>query len=168
MAIRVDGAGPAVKLLIAERDSVLGGRRRAGGADELCVFVPSGSGSPGDLALRTLRHIAAVERSGQRIVRAVIGAGPRSCGQVLAARTLMARAVIAHQCSVGAGELIFTCTAGPGSRVQHELLALAGTLTSELGTSRIAVRVLLDCRIFKDEAGRARIATERPLAGESG
>jgi len=160
MSNSLNAKRPPVRLLIAEEGASVAHRRTSGnnGHSELAIFVPAGSDSPSRLALRTLRHIADIERSGQRISRAVITAGARSDGQVLAARSLVARALIAHQTAVGCGELVLVTRADAGSRAQHELLALAGTLTSELGTSRISIRVLIDCATERASSDGQRTA----------
>lgn len=113
-------------------------------ADELDVFVLPDADSPSDLALRVLRQIAAIERSGQHIRSAVIAAAGDGGGQSLAARCLIARAMVAHQMGRGSGELVLTSRAVPGRRVQNQLLALAGALTVEAGASDVSIRVLID------------------------
>jgi hypothetical protein len=111
---------------------------------ELTVFVLADSDPPNRLALRVMRHIAAIERSGQRIASATLVAGAERGAQALAARCLMARALFAHQVNVGAGELVFSTRVHPDGHSQHELLALVGALTGERGAQQISIRVLID------------------------
>jgi hypothetical protein len=145
---------PAVRLFVVESGAPMpiGSAPRAGETSELSIFVLADSDPPSRLALRVLRHIAAIERSGQRIVSATIVSGSQSGAQALAARCLMARALVAHQAGIGSGELVFSSGTGDVQREQQELLAMAGALTGERGAERVSIRVVIDDVLEPDSA----------------
>ena len=110
-------------------------------ATELMVVVEGESEPPLDFALSTMRRIATLERSGRRVREVVILVSGQHDGQALAARCLLARAVLTHQMQEGQGELTFDAQPETDTEAQHELLSLAGVLMTDLGHSQISIRV---------------------------
>jgi len=145
---------PAIRFFVVESGAALpaGSAPCAGDTSELSIFVLADADPPNRLALRVLRHIAAIERSGQRIVSATIVTGVRRGAQSLAARCLIARALVAHQAGMGSGELVFSAGTDNARHEQEELLAMAGALTGERGAERVSIRVVIDDSADLDSA----------------
>jgi hypothetical protein len=145
---------PAIRFFVVESGATMpaGSVPCVSDTSELSIFVLADADPPNRLALRVLRHIAAIERSGQRIVSATIVTGVQRGAQSLAARCLIARALVAHQAGAGSGELVFSAGTDDAPREQEELLAMAGALTGERGADRVSIRVVIDDSVDPDSA----------------
>lgn len=113
--------------------------RADGGFHEL-VVVAQDRVTPTDLVLRVARTLVSFEQRGRTLERAVLIVGGRNDASADAARCLIARSLAAHLATSSKGELeIVYCKSDKASR-RHELLALAGVLTSE-APSHLSVSV---------------------------
>jgi hypothetical protein len=86
--------------------------------------------APGELALRGIHRIASIESGGERIRRALVLIAPRIDEQSMAARDLLARAVLTHG-SRGPLELVFEACSEWEIPLRAWLLALAGKLMAD-------------------------------------
>lgn len=93
------------------------------------------------LAARTMRRLADVERAGKKLTEAVIVVSAAKDAGTLAARCLLVRLLLAHLLRTGGGEVVLAADGATDSELRHQLLALAGTLAGEVGSSGIAIRV---------------------------
>jgi hypothetical protein len=132
-----------LRLLIVERGADLPALSPTDPIGDL-VIVPDGSDLPMDLALRVVQRIARAERRGQHVEEATIAIANDGRRQRSAARALIARALVRHQLHAGGGEILLWARCSPTSDTRHEILALAGVLMSELGSTRVSLRVLFD------------------------
>lgn len=110
--------------------------------DETVVVHQLDGELPVDLARRVVRRIGALERSGRGVARAAILMACRSDSQVMAARHLLARALVAHAHAAlaGATEFILAVDGGGDADLRQELMALAEVLVGGSG-SHVAIRV---------------------------
>ncbi len=105
------------------------------------VSMGRGAGaSSAALTAKALRRVGRLERAGRRIDQAVISVGRDGRGPE-SARALLARALLVHQTRHGGSVLEFVAPADVEADVRRELLALVGTLTSELNAPVPVVRL---------------------------
>lgn len=93
-----------------------------------------------DLVLRVSRTLVSFEQRGRRLERAILVVGGQSDASAHAARCLIARSLAAHLATAAKGELEIVSHKGNEASRRHELLALAGILTSE-APSHLSVSV---------------------------
>lgn len=100
------------------------------------AVIPQQPGeTPGELALRASRRVAALAEHGAPIGTVIIAAGAECDDHVFAARCAVARSLIQAMGGRG-GQLLFSAPARLPDAARHELIALAGTLASQVrGTS---------------------------------
>lgn len=111
--------------------------------EETVVVHQSDGELPVELARRIVGRIGTLERSGRGIGRAVVLMASRNDDQSMAARHLLARALIihAHVAPAGAGELIFAVGDGADVDLRYELMALVEALIGEPGGSPMPIRL---------------------------
>jgi hypothetical protein len=107
--------------------------------DETVVIRQFDGELPVDLVRRSIRRIAAIEQSRRRITRAVVLVAPNADKQSMAARSLLARAILthAHPSFAGATEFTFFVDADVEPDLRHELLGLVEAIIG-LQASRAA------------------------------
>jgi hypothetical protein len=137
--------------------------RADGGFYEL-VVVAQDRVTPTDLVLRVARNLASFEQRGRRLERAMLVVGDRSDASADAARCLIARSLAAHLAASSNGELEIVCGQGSKASRRHELLALAGVLTSE-APSNLSVSVRFE-PLAVDEALPSGVYPRHELDGE--
>jgi hypothetical protein len=108
-----------------------------------CVVVRQMVGEPpAEFCDRISRRIAAFERSARRIGHAVIAVGPHSDDQWMAARYLVAHALLVHAHGSGAGsDLVIAVDGDAEVQLRHRLMALVEVLVGEPESSRTPIRV---------------------------
>jgi hypothetical protein len=111
--------------------------------EETVVVHQSDGELPVGLARRTVSRIGTLERSGRAIGRAVVLIASRNDDQSMAARHLLARALLihAHEAPAGSGELILAAGGGADVDLRNELMALVGTLMGDPGHSAVPIRL---------------------------
>jgi hypothetical protein len=111
--------------------------------EETVVVYQSKGELPVELALRSVRRIGMLERSGRGIGRAVVLMAARHDDQSMAARHLLARALLIHVhiALAGAGELIFAVGGGADVDLRYELVGLVEALIGEPGCSSVPIRL---------------------------
>jgi hypothetical protein len=111
----------------------------------LSSLVLPGPREPVDqLASRAISAIHHLSSTGGALRSVVIAAGEGSDEGIFAARCMIFRAAILSMPRRKPGLLVFAGHRGLEAAARHELLSLAGALTQELGSSRIAIRVKLE------------------------
>jgi hypothetical protein len=108
---------------------------------ELIVVAQEQSDGARGFGLRAAHRIAALERSGRAASRAVVAVGDRSGERTTAARSAAARLALRHLKRSGRGVLVLQASETAGHSLRHELLSLAGSLTSEIAGADLMVRV---------------------------
>lgn len=109
--------------------------------DETVVARQGAGELPAEFSRRIISRIAAIERSAQCIGQAVIAVGPGTDDEWMAARQLVARALLMHAHVSGAGELVLAVDSNAEVHVRHGLMALVEVLVGEPESSRTPIRV---------------------------
>jgi hypothetical protein len=97
--------------------------------------------TPAELALRASRRAERIARAGRPLEAGVIVAADAASDEVFASRCQMARAMIRAMQGSEAPRLIFAAPSTVSDDGRHELLAIAGTLTTQLAGTRVEVSV---------------------------
>ncbi|MFZ5896092.1 MAG: hypothetical protein ACOY0T_33860 [Myxococcota bacterium] len=108
------------------------------GAETVVVGQGADEGSAA-LALRVIRRLTSLQRSGARVQRAVVFLGPAIDERSMAARDLVARAV-AYAASTKASELVLA-TSGSAQSVRDRLLGFVEGLVAEHSLRFPSIRV---------------------------
>jgi hypothetical protein len=133
-------------LVVVEAGAHVSGLRLApdGDGDEDTVVVRQMDGEPSSvLAARAIARLALIERSGSAVQRAVMLIAPRRDGQSMAARHLLARALLthAHVNHDSAAELRLSVGGDADAALRDELLALVELLVGTPGSAVVPIRV---------------------------
>jgi hypothetical protein len=131
---------PTVRLMVVEQGAIVPDPPACDSCSELVVVVQDRDADPVQVTRRTVQKLASIERAGQRIVAMLIAVAART-PRAGCTRNLLARALASHLGRAGEGELTIVAPPGAAPTLRHELLALAGTLTAELGSSRVSISV---------------------------
>jgi hypothetical protein len=108
---------------------------------ELVVVAQDQADSAAGFSARAERRIAELERAGRAASRAVVAVGTDSGDATGAARFMAARAALHHLLRSGKGLLVLQANDSASASLRHQLLALAGALTTELAGADVVVRV---------------------------
>jgi hypothetical protein len=130
----------AVRLVSVEARSCAFDAVSPDGGDETVVVAQSAGEAALTLALRTVEHIVAIERSGHAIAPAIIVLSPSLDSQVLAARGLIARAMLNHMAERRSGELLLVAR-GIEAAARDALLSLVETLLDEYSNRGVTIRL---------------------------
>jgi hypothetical protein len=117
--------------------------------DETIVVAQTSGELPANLVVRVASRLAAVERSGRKLGRAILLVGERRDSQVDASRRLMTRAFLSHML-VSGGELVIDAD-GAEADVRHEVLSLVEELLEEFEQRAVPIRLQ-----FRSEPPRVR------------
>ena len=109
--------------------------------EETVVVVQSHGELPLKLAERVVRRIAAIERSARRIGQTIVLLAARLDEQSMAARYLLARALLAHVGAAGPADLMLAVSGDAELALRHGLLALVETLVTEPGSRTVSIRI---------------------------
>lgn len=109
----------------------------AQGAEEAAVVLP----------FRVMARLALMGRSGRSVDSATILVGDRLDGESVAARELVARALLAHMVAAGSGDLAFAAY-GAVADLRHDLMTLVEALLNEHEGIPVALRL----RFLAEEA----------------
>jgi hypothetical protein len=148
---------PEMRLVVVEAGAKLPEPSPSEEIGDIVIVVQRAGERPGEVAVRVARHVARAESDGRRVRDALLVVGEKSDGQVLAGRTLLARALLVHQVRAGSGELVISAPSSLVPDARHELMALAGTITRELRGAPIGI-----CVRFWSRAGRAASRATQP------
>jgi hypothetical protein len=132
----------AVRLVVVERGADLRDFETPGNeADGVHVIGQGRDESALSLAMRVIDRLASIERSESQLDRALLLVAPQVDGQSLAARELMARAMLTHASIAGAAELVLAVRADADPDVRHAVLNLVETLMGEHGAASMPIRI---------------------------
>jgi hypothetical protein len=111
--------------------------------DETIVVRRNNDELPVDLARRSIRRIVLIEQAGCSIRRAIVVVAPELDAQWVAARHLLARALVthAHVALTDCAELFFAVDGDANTDLRHEIMALIDALIGEPETSLVPIRV---------------------------
>lgn len=139
--------GRRLRLVVVEDNAEgLGPYLSANASEDTMVIRQSSEESPAELAVRAIRRIASIERSGQGVAKAVVLLAPRVDQQAMAARQLIARALLVHARIVpgGSSELVLAVGSRTDPALRHRLMALVEALVGEPEACSMAIRIRFD------------------------
>jgi hypothetical protein len=96
---------------------------------------------PADLALRTVRRMAALEKSRRFVTEATLVLGEGDERPRLAARDLITRTILSHMTEAKQGQLMLAAEAVQDPEIRHALIVLVGDLARELEPCGITIGV---------------------------
>jgi hypothetical protein len=131
------------------------------GRDETVVLAQLRGEPPADAVRRALARIASIERSGRTIESAVLLVAPWSDAELIASRSLVTRALVAHMAASRRGELVISAEDADES-AYGDLNDLADALRAESLRSGVDVRLRLGVTRSSPVA-----STHAPLSPES-
>jgi hypothetical protein len=108
---------------------------------ELVVVSQAVDERPADLALRTVRRMAALERAKRYVTEALLVLGDGDERPRLAARDLVVRTILSHMSEAKQGQLMFAAESINDPEARHRLIVLAGDLASEVEPCGITIGV---------------------------
>lgn len=113
------------------------------GCQKAVVIQQSNAEAPLELVGRIIEQIAALGRAGKTVEQAVIFAAPRLDGQSMAARHLLARALLksAHIALTRSAELIFNVNAGASGELRHAFMGLVEALFGDSSGLPVPIRL---------------------------
>jgi hypothetical protein len=116
---------------------------------------------PGVFSGRIISRIGVFERSARSIDQAVIAVGDRFDDQAMAARHVLARALLTHVRSslAGAAELVLAVDGDAGPALRHQLWTLAEALVADASGSRVPIRLRFGRSEPASPIGLSRLAT---------
>jgi hypothetical protein len=158
--------------LVAVEDGAHGFESRVApdGGDETVVVTQWSGEPPESLIGRVAARIVALERSGKKVDRAILLIGQKRNPHTIAARRLVARALLSHLHSSSGTELVLDAVGAPAN-VRHELLSEVESLIEE--SERPSVPIRLQFRHERAPSGDSGIystpsASEGPLRATAG
>jgi hypothetical protein len=113
------------------------------GSDHTVVIVQGGDERPAQSALRAMRRIRELERSGQYVQRTIVLLAMRFDAEATAARLALVRALIRHLEVMGSrpSGLLLSCPAGDHAGLRAGLRNLVDAVTRESGSWSLLVRM---------------------------
>jgi len=117
---------------------------------DLAVVAQHYEGEPRSLVTQVANRIARLETTGWQLGTTVLVINERTDGDAFAARSILARGLLARLARAGGGELVLTVSDATNGRTRHGVLGLAAALDADaLGANvRIGVRVGRDAPLF--------------------
>lgn len=111
--------------------------------DETVLVRQSDGELPFDFIQRVIGRIGIMERSACHIGKAIVLLAPRLDDQSMAARRLLARALLTptHVAVTGPAELLLAVGGDAEAALRHGLMALVETLVGEPGSGSVPIRV---------------------------
>lgn len=131
-------------LVVVERGGAAPELRVDDGEDEwaeLVVVSQAQDERPADLALRTVRRMAALERARRYVTEALFVLGGGDERPRIAARELIVRTVLSHMSEGKRGQVMLAAEAIADAEARHRLIVLAGDLASEVEPCGITIGV---------------------------
>jgi len=102
---------------------------------DMAVVAQHYPGAPSSLVTQVASRVTRLENMGWHLRQMVVVSNGKTDKDLSAARSVLARGLIAHLRDIRRGELILTCVEPASTRAPRELIALASALESTaLGT----------------------------------
>lgn len=129
-------------------------------AGDLAVVAQHYEGLPTDLVAQVASRITRLNQAAWQVDEVVQVANGRSDPDSIAARSVLARGLLAHLKSAGGRHLTLCVSEALGRRATHELTALAAALESVALASDLSLSV----RVGEETPVYSRPAPSRPIA----
>lgn len=142
---RKTNPSPPVRLVLVEEGAdPIDVHTVTGDGDETLVLGQGRGECATDFTYRVIQKLSALEQVGRRVGVAVLRVAPRVDPQTMAARNLLARALLTHSAVAGPTELVFGAGARIGKGLRLRLLALVEELIQESVTGSTTLRIQFD------------------------
>ncbi len=128
--------------------------------EEVVVVTQNDDERPADLALRTVRRVAALERARRFVTEAIFVLGDGEERPRLAARDLITRSILSHMTEAKQGRLMLAAEAVIDPEHRHRLIVLAGDLAGEVEPCGITIGVRFTAPPPRAESGVQRVALQ--------
>lgn len=112
-----------------------------GDRGDLAVVAQHYAGPPTDLITQVAMRVTRLQTRGWQLSAMVLVSNGRADAPTTAARSILARGLLAHLAASGGGSFVLSVDGYLGRRAEHNLTALATALEPVALTSRIALRV---------------------------
>jgi hypothetical protein len=112
-----------------------------GDRGDLAVVAQHYSGPPTDLITQVAMRVTRLQARGWQLSAMVLVSNGRTDAPTCAARSVLARGLLAHLAGSGGGSFALSVDGYLGRRAEHNLSALAAALESVALSSRVELRV---------------------------
>jgi hypothetical protein len=113
----------------------------SGDRGDLAVVAQHYAGPPTDLITQVAMRVTRLQARGWELSSMVLVSNGRADAQTAAARSILARGLLAHLAGSGGGSFVLSVDAYLGLRAEHNLTALAASLEPSALASRIDLRL---------------------------
>ena len=113
----------------------------SGDRGDLAVVAQHYAGPPTDLITQVAMRVTRLQSRGWQLSSMVLVSNGRADMSTAAARSILARGLLAHLAASGGGSFALSVDAYLGIRAEHNLTTLAASLESVALASRIALRL---------------------------
>lgn len=113
----------------------------AGDNGDLAVVAQHYAGPPTDLITQVAMRVTRLQARGWRLSTMVLVSNGRADAPTSAARSILARGLLAHLAASGGGAFTLSVDSYLGRRAEHHLAALASALDPSARASRVELRV---------------------------
>jgi hypothetical protein len=108
---------------------------------DLAVVAQHYAGPPSDLITQVAMRVTRLQSRGWQLSSMVLVSNGRADAPTAAARSILARGLLAHLAASGGGSFVLSVDGYLGRRAEHNLTALATALEPMALTSRVTLRV---------------------------
>lgn len=112
-----------------------------GDRGDLAVVAQHYSGPPTDLITQVAMRVTRLQARGWQLSAMVLVSNGRADAHTAAARSILARGLLAHLAASGGGTFSLSVDGYLGRRAEHNLAALASALEPVARTSRVDLRI---------------------------
>lgn len=113
----------------------------SGDRGDLAVVAQHYAGPPTDLITQVAMRITRLQGRGWRLTSMVLVSNGRADAHTAAARSILARGLLAHLAASGGGSYVLHVDSYLGQRAEHSLTALGAALEPSALASRVTLRV---------------------------
>jgi hypothetical protein len=112
-----------------------------GDRGDLVVVAQHYAGPPTDLITQVAMRVTRLQARGWKLSGMVLVSNGRADSPTAAARSILARGLLAHLASSGGGSFVLSVDGYLGKRAAHDLSGLAAALEPSASTSRVQLRM---------------------------
>lgn len=112
-----------------------------GDRGDLAVVAQHYSGPPTDLITQVAMRVTRLQARGWQLSAMVLVSNGRADSHTAAARSILARGLLAHLAASGGGSFALSVDSYLGRRAEHNITALATALEPTARSSRVELRV---------------------------
>lgn len=113
----------------------------SGDRGDLAVVAQHYAGPPTDLITQVAMRVTRLQMRGWELSSMILVSNGRADAQTAAARSILARGLLAHLAGSGGGSFVLSVDAYLGLRAEHNLTTLASSLEPAAMANRIELRV---------------------------